>query len=446
MNTRKETILKNFRKNETFLNTTVKNNIEIHRKGTAKLIVTDENGKPIPGALVKFCQKSHEFKFGANLFMLDELETDEKNKQYKEYFKEIFNLATLPFYWSDLEPERGKPRYGKESAKIYRRPAPDLCIEYCRENNIEPKLHCLTYDNFIPTWLLSSSTAEIKKEYTRRFREIAKRYSETIPTMEVTNELLCGSDKPRSDFFFADDNAEWSWRTADKFFPFTKLIINEAVLWELPYPTTNRNAYYMQIEQLLSKNVRIDSVGMQFHSFWPREREKELISTRYNPEFVYSVLNKFAQLGRPLQITEMTIPAFTDTEEDEAIQAELLNYIYTIFFSHPAMEAIIYWNLPDGYAAFAPQGDMKAGENYYRGGLLRFDFTKKPAFHVLDELINKRWHAEGKTGTDDGGNAAFHGFYGKYDVTVVTNGKETKTEIDLRKGSQNSFTLQIGKE
>ena len=312
--------------------------------------------------------------------------------------------------------------------------------------NIEPKLHCLTYDNFIPTWLLSSSTAEIKKEYTRRFREIAKRYSETIPTMEVTNELLCGSDKSRSDFFFADDNAEWSWRTADKFFPFTKLIINEAVLWELPYPTTNRNAYYMQIEQLLAKNVRIDSVGMQFHSFWPREREKELISTRYNPEFVYSVLNKFAQLGRPLQITEMTIPAFTDTEEDEAIQAELLNYIYTIFFSHPAMEAIIYWNLPDGYAAFAPQGDMETGENYYRGGLLRFDFTKKPAFHVLDELINKRWHAEGKTGTDDGGNAAFHGFYGKYDVTVVTNGKETKTEIDLRKGSQNSFTLQIGKE
>ena len=303
MNTREETILKNFRKNETFLNTTVKNNIEIHRKGTAKLIVTDENDKPIPGALVTFCQKSHEFKFGANLFMLDELETDEKNKQYKEYFKEIFNLATLPFYWSDLEPERGKPRYGKESAKIYRRPAPDLCIEYCQENNIEPKLHCLTYDNFIPTWLLSSSTAEIKKEYTRPFREIAKRYSETIPTMEVTNELLCASDKPRSDFFFADDNAEWSWRTADKFFPFTKLIINEAVLWELPYPTTNRNAYYMQIEQLLAKNVRVDSVGMQFHSFWPREREKELISTRYNPEFVYSVLNKFAQLGRPLQIT-----------------------------------------------------------------------------------------------------------------------------------------------
>ena len=105
MNTRKETILKNFRKNETFLNTTVKNNIEIHRKGTAKLIVTDENGKPIPGALVKFCQKSHEFKFGANLFMLDELETDEKNKQYKKFL----TLPPCPFIgatWSQNAENR----------------------------------------------------------------------------------------------------------------------------------------------------------------------------------------------------------------------------------------------------------------------------------------------------------------------------------------------------
>ena len=443
MSKREEIVLKKFRKNENFFNTTVKNNIETYRKGTAKITVTDENGSPVPGTKIQFRQKSHEFKFGANLFMLDELETEEKNKQYKAYFKELFNLATLPFYWSDLVPEKGKPRYGKDSAKIYRRPAPDLCVEYCKANSIEPKLHCLTYDNFIPSWLLKSSVAEIKKEYSRRFGEIAERYSGSVPTMEVTNELLCGSSAPRSDFFFADDNAEWCFRTADKFFPFTKLIINEAVLWELPYPTTNRNAYYMQIEQLLSKNVRIDSIGMQFHSFWSTEEEKHLVPTRYNPEFVYSLLNKFAQLGRPLQITEMTIPAYTDSPDDENIQAELLKYIYTIFFSHPAMEAIIYWNLPDGYAAWAPQGDMEAGENYYRGGLVRFDFTKKPAFHVLDELINKEWHSEGETVADSDGSAAFRGFCGKYELTLVSDGKEIKREIDIRKNSQNDFTFHI---
>jgi hypothetical protein len=45
--------------------------------------------------------------------MLDELETEEKNEKYKKYFAELFNMATLPFYWDTLEPEKGKPRYAR---------------------------------------------------------------------------------------------------------------------------------------------------------------------------------------------------------------------------------------------------------------------------------------------------------------------------------------------
>ena len=63
--------------------------------------------------------------------MIDELETDDKNAEYKKRFKELFNLATIPFYWCDLEPEEGKLRFAKDSPKIYRRPAPDLCLEFC---------------------------------------------------------------------------------------------------------------------------------------------------------------------------------------------------------------------------------------------------------------------------------------------------------------------------
>ena len=74
-------------------------------------------------------------------FMLDELETEEKNKKYKKCFAELFNMATLPFYWRDLEPEKDKQRYDKDSPKIYRRPATDLCIEFCEEHGIEPREH-----------------------------------------------------------------------------------------------------------------------------------------------------------------------------------------------------------------------------------------------------------------------------------------------------------------
>ena len=71
--------------------------IENYRKGFANITVKDKDGNPVK-AKIKASQKSHEFRFGANIFMLDELETDEKNNLYKKYFKETFNMATLPFY------------------------------------------------------------------------------------------------------------------------------------------------------------------------------------------------------------------------------------------------------------------------------------------------------------------------------------------------------------
>ena len=89
--------------------------IEQNRKGYGYITVTDAAGKPVPNARVRLTQKTHDFKYGANLFMLDELETPEKNERYKNYFKQAFNMATLPFYWDDLEPEKGAPRYAKDS-------------------------------------------------------------------------------------------------------------------------------------------------------------------------------------------------------------------------------------------------------------------------------------------------------------------------------------------
>ena len=49
----------------------VAESIETYRKGDGKIRVVDKAGKPIVNAKLKLNQKSHEFRFGANLFMLD---------------------------------------------------------------------------------------------------------------------------------------------------------------------------------------------------------------------------------------------------------------------------------------------------------------------------------------------------------------------------------------
>ena len=57
--------------------------IEQNRKGCAVITVKDSFGNPLKGVKIRVNQKSHQFKYGANLFMLDELETSEKNELYK---------------------------------------------------------------------------------------------------------------------------------------------------------------------------------------------------------------------------------------------------------------------------------------------------------------------------------------------------------------------------
>ena len=106
------------------------------------------------------------------------------------------------------------------------------------------------------------------------------------------------------------------------------------------------------------------------------------------------------------------------------------------------MEQIIYWNLVDGYAAFAPMGDMTAGENYYRGGLLRFDMTPKPAYYTIKNLFEKKWHTEKVIVTAEDGSAVFNGFYGKYDVEIEVNGKKLEKEIHLRKDGKSVFDFK----
>ena len=52
--------------------------------------------------------------------MAEQFNEAEKNTIYEQKFAELFNLAVVPFYWSDLEPEDGKPRFAKDSPPIKR--------------------------------------------------------------------------------------------------------------------------------------------------------------------------------------------------------------------------------------------------------------------------------------------------------------------------------------
>ena len=412
-------------------NARVEAGIELNRKGPMLFTFKDKDGKILENVHLKVTQKTHDFKYGADLFMLDEIvDSKEKNEAYKEHFAAAFNLATVPFYWEDLEPEPGKPRYAADSPRIYRRPPTDLCIDWCERNGIEPKCHILNYANFTPQWAKGDIFKE-KSLLEKRMRELAERYARRIRMWEVTNETFWGTNFRGSNFYQQDDFIEWSFKTAEKYFPANELIINEyAGVWSSGYHR-DRSRYYMQIERALLKGARIDGVGLQFHMFHKGGAANVIKKTRdyYDPMRLFDVMDTYAKLGRPLQITEITIPAYSEEPGDEETQAEILRTLYRIWFSHRAMKAIIYWNLPDGYAAFAKPGDFSCGENMYYGGLCRFDMTPKPAYQVVRDLFGKQWRTNFER--DVGGQFSFRGFHGTYELEATANGRTVKQEFRL---------------
>ena len=418
----------------------IREGIEKYRKGDFTVEVISD-GKAPESFAVEAEQKSHAFKFGANIFMLGEFDDEWKNEIYKEKFSALFNLATLPFYWNATEPERGVYRFDKNSPKMYRRPPIDLCLEYCKERGIEPKLHCLNYDAHTPEWVQKLTTPEVKAALTERFRVISERYADVIPSMEVTNETLQASHKTA--FFTDDDFVEWSFIEADKYFPNNKLIINDYNVWD---PSShNRNYYYMQIERLLRTVKHLDSIGMQFHCFFPESAEKTHAFQKFNPRRLRELYDLLSRFGKRLQITEMTIPARDASPENEELQAELTTELYKVMFSYPSMEAIIYWNLVDGYG-YMPQGgepgDMTKGENIYYGAMLRFDMTEKPVYRALYDLINRQWHTSEKI-VSSCGTATFRGFYGDYDIKIYADGKVVPAKVSLCEKGENKIKIKI---
>ena len=448
--------LKPYEESREYVDARIKAGIEQNRKSRGKIRVLDQDGQPVVGAHLRFVQKSHDFKLGANIFMLDEMESEEKNAEYKRLFADTFNLATVPFYWNSLEPEQGKPRFAADSPKIYRRPAPDLCLDFCEKHGITPKAHCLNYDGWsVPAWMPRDSVQAVKEALERRFEQLAERYRSRIPGWEVTNETLCACTDNHTPFFYEDDFISWSFETARRYFPRNELIINEApskIFWEVTgeMPDNmrrrfvgNRSIYFMQIERELRNGTPIDAIGFQYHMFMRREAMARDAHTFCDPVYMYRLLDKYATFGKPLQITETTLSAFGSLPEDEEIQAQLLTMLYSVWFSHPAMEAIIYWNLVDGYAVGAQPGDMTSGENYYHGGLVRFDMTPKPAFLALKDLFEKQWRTQGEAETDGEGCAHIRGFHGQYDVEVVGDGRTTHAQIHLSRDGTNRFTVIV---
>lgn len=399
--------------------------IEQHRKADAAVLVVDAQGRPVPGAQLKIEQTRHAFLFGCNIFRFGRLPDERLEAAYRQRFAALLNYATLPFYWASYERQRGKPDHDYT----------EQVARWCKEQGIVCKGHPLAWNHADPAWLPEDAN-EILRLQLARIDDCVARFAGLIDRWDVINEV---THFDREDFVRRRAprySAMWQQvgqiELARQCFLHARRANPQATLLINDYRTDP--AYERVIEQLVDEQGRrlYDVIGIQSHmhgGVWPTEK-------------IWEVCERFSRFGVPLHFTETTIISgeqgwnrtqpWTTTPEGEARQAREVVRFYTVLFSHPAVEAITWWDFSDNGAW---QGAP--------AGFLRRDMSPKPAYEELMKLIKGQWWTQLTLVADEQGQAEFRGFLGDYRVTATVGRRTAAGSFVLRKTGENHWQLRL---
>ena len=397
--------------------------IEKHRKGSAVLRLVGPDGRVIAGGLtVKIEQKRHKFLFGCNIFKLNRCRTPQDSAAYAERFAALLNFATLPFYWWNYEREPGRTDDERT----------DEIVRWCKAHNVTTKGHPLAWNYVDPRWLPKEPDAAMQLQL-KRIDGCVRRFKGDIDIWDVVNEathydreqlqkaapILTEAIRKMG----VGPYVRQAFKAARRANPNATLLIND-------YRTDPPYAEQV-ISELVDDNglPLYDVIGIQSHmhgGYWGARR-------------AWEVCERFAKFGKPLHFTETTVVSgpkadreWATTPEGEKRQAEQVSEFYRVLFSHPAVEAVTWWDFTDQNAwQRAP------------AGLVRADMTPKPAYNELERLIKGQWWTKSEATTGAEGQVQFRGFLGDYQISAQVTGKMLNGTFRLDKTATEAIEVRL---
>lgn len=396
-----------------------------HRKVKKKIRFVDEGGIPVANGMIKVKQKNHEFLFGCGGFEFIPyvLKGEESYQQLTDSWLEIFNYATLPFYWGGYEPVEGKPN--QETLM--------KTAQYLKDKGVKVKGHPLCWHTACADWLMKYDNATILKKQLERIDRDVTAFRGVIDVWDVINEVVI------MPIFDKYDNAitrickekgrvgliKEVFERAHESNPDAVLLLNDF--------NTSIN-YEILVDGCLNAGVPISAIGIQSHQhqgYWGRKKLEE-------------VLECFSHFGLPIHFTENTlisgdimpahivdlndwqVDSWPTTPEGEARQAKEIEETYRILFEHPLVQAITTWDYRDGAWLKAPSG------------FVREDNSRKPSHEMLKKLVKQEWWTDVTVKTDENGWVEVEAFKGDY----VLEGEAGQAKVSLKDNDELVITIR----
>ena len=397
-----------------------KQRIEKYRKANLSVTVLDKDGNEINGAHIHFKMIKHAFGFGSAVWPKLLMGTSKDCESYRDIVINHYNKVVLE---NDLKWDQWNQSKTNPPSHGYYYPRTFTALEWLKDHNIGVRGH---YVSWGPV-----ETLEAYKKFREnplKFRQVLfEHIKEEVSTVgnlveewDVVNHPIGWNERliTLADIFGQNVYID-IFKLVREINSQAHLYINEGnVLPVGKYRELMRNKYEKLIRYLLENKAQIDGIGFMGHF-----NNKNLTP----PEDLYRILNRFAALGLPLQVTEFDVrfgeynEFYNFSKKDLQLQADYTRDFMTVMFSHPSVVGIVMWGFWEGR------------QHQISAALYRKNWSIKLNGEAWNHLVFDKWWTDEHGHSDKNGKFQTRGFLGDYEIAVEYDGKKNVKSFKLTK-------------
>ena len=368
------------------------------RKADLAVTVVDADGRPVPDARVRVQQTRHAFVFGTAMNVRFASSGKPEVPRYLDELTRRFNGVVFENALKWWGPELRDAEHIEQQ------------LAFVESHGMQFRGHTLVWpgSRHLPDYITQQmahlqqhpdddeARTQLLRAVDQRIVETTRRFAGRVDDWDVVNEPYTNHDlldalDPPSTPPGAGVMAHW-YELAREHDPAARLFLNDyGILTAGDHWSSHQQHFYDTARQLLDAGAPLDGLGMQGHFGSPLT----------GPTRVWQILDRFAELGLPIKVTEYDINA-----DDPRLMADYTRDFYTAAFAHPSVEAIYAWGFWSE-AHWRPQA-----------AFLDKDFSSRPHDEALRRLLLDQWWTDQTLPTDDAGRAQLRGFRGDYRLTV----------------------------
>jgi endo-1,4-beta-xylanase len=399
--------------------------IEQIRKANLNVQVFDNQGNPLPNAVVEVEMQQHEFKFGtaviSNRF-------GGGNAQDNTYEQKLLNLDGQGHGFNEVVFENDLKWPAWEQHWYSSQPEIAAAAQWLLDRDISIRGHNLVW----PSWVYSPPDLEPNQNNPNYLKTRIRNHLDHILTYpgvgaacadwDVLNEITANTqyaDALAGTPGYATGRELYGeiFRQADSLVPNATLYLNDYVAIERGQQDDGSMAIWRsRIDELVAAAAPLEGIGFQGHfGAFPTGIPR-----------VKTILDDFyAAYGLEAKVTEYDI----DKLVPAPTQADYMRDILTICYAHPSMKGFLMWGFWDGahWLGNAP--------------IFNQDWTLKPSGAAFVDQIFNQWWTDETRSTDAAGQTSLRGFRGKYRVRARCGDLVQEQELMLNEDKTLIFNL-----